>query len=169
MKTQFTDRLSPGDRVDDLFVLSDKSVSQKKNGDNYLSVVLSDKTGEIRGVAWDDADRIAGAAASGDFVRVTGTVSEYRGTLQITVRSLVRCDRESVDPGDFLPMTARDPKEMFDRLKRTVDENIKDEYLRRLLDLFWADEEFVRRFKKAPGAKKMHHAYLGACWRIPSP
>jgi len=34
-------------------------------------------------------------------------------------------------------------------------------YLKNLLEAFWNDNEFVSKFKTAPAAKKMHHAYIG--------
>ena len=79
MKKQFVNDLKPGDFVDDIFMLSEKAVAQKKDGNNYLNVVLSDKTGRIKGVVWDNVGRIAAGPASGDVVRVQAGVNEYRG------------------------------------------------------------------------------------------
>lgn len=160
-KKQFVNTLCVGDLIDDVFVLAEKSIGRKKNGDSFLNFSFADRTGDIRGVAWDNVEEINGAAVSGAFVRVTGAVSEYRGGLQVTVRGVVRCEVETVDPSDFLPVTARNPDRMFERLKRTVAECVRDPHIKRLLEAFWADEEFVRRFKTAPAAKKMHHAYIG--------
>lgn len=161
MKQQFAAELTAGVEVDDVFVISDKAIAQKKNGENYLNVTLSDKTGEIKGVAWDNVSEAAAAGAVGNFVRVKGGVSEFRGTLQLTVRELTNVARESVRRDDFLPATRRNPDRMLERLKKTVDENITDPDIRALFSAFWADEGFVDRFKRAPGGKKMHHAYLG--------
>jgi 3'-5' exoribonuclease len=161
VKRQFAGELVAGAQVDDVFVISEKAVSQKKNGDNYLTLTLSDRTGEIRGVAWDNVAEAAAAGGVGDFVRVRGAVSEYRGACQLTVRELSAVERTSVAPADFLPTTVRNPDRMFERLRDTVDRKIQDPDLRALFSAFWADEAFVERFKRAPGAKKMHHAYLG--------
>lgn len=161
MKQQFAAELTAGIQVDDVFVISDKAIAQKKNGENYLNVTLSDKSGEIKGVAWDNVSEAAAAGAVGDFVQVKGGVSEYRGTLQLTLRELTNVDRASVRRDDFLPATRRNPDRMLQRLKETVDEHIKDPDIRALFSAFWADEGFVDGFKRAPGGKKMHHAYLG--------
>lgn len=161
MKPRYISSLSGGDRVEDVFVITEKNLSQKKNGENYLSFVFADKTGDMKGVAWDNVEQIGKIADSGDFVRVMGTVSEYRGSLQLSVKELILCQKESVDPADFLPVTQRNRESMFDRLKKTVNECVKNEHIRNLLNAFWEDEEFVQRFKNAPAAKKMHHAYIG--------
>lgn len=160
-KKQFIDALKPGDRVDDVFILSAKSVSQKKNGDSYLKITLADKAGTVEAKVWDNVDQINGAAKSGEFVHVIGSVSEYRGTPQVTITSLTLCDRAAMDPADFLPKTARNVDAMFERLRKTVDECVGDEHIRALLNAFFDDEVFADRFKLAPGAKKMHHAWIG--------
>lgn len=162
MKKQlFIRSIVAGDTVDDIFVLAEKKVSLKKNGDSYLNLKLADASGEIKGVVWDNVEEITAAAAAGDFVRISGSVSEYRGTNQVTVRRMTCCARDGIDPADFLPVTAHDTDKMFQRLRRTVDASVKDTYIKALLDAFWQDEEFVRRFKTAPGGTKMHHAYIG--------
>ena len=58
MKSQFISECKPGDVIDDVFVLSEKILSQKKDGNHFLQVTLSDKTGTIKGVIWDNVDRI---------------------------------------------------------------------------------------------------------------
>ncbi|MFW6011132.1 MAG: 3'-5' exoribonuclease YhaM family protein [Desulfosalsimonas sp.] len=159
MKKRFVNQLSPGESLSDLFVLSEKSMGHKKDGAPYLSIALSDKTGQIRGVVWDNVEKIASGAAAGDFVRVKGLVSEYRGGLQVVVKS-ISVESGNIDPADFLPATARDPGQMIERLK-AVAETMESKPLRELLEKFWQDPQFIELFKKAPAAKKMHHAYIG--------
>lgn len=161
MKRQFAAELVPGTRVDDIFVISEKAVAQKKNGENYLNFTFADKTGEIKGVAWDNVPTVTAAGGVGDFVRVQGGVSEYRGALQLTVQELSPVDRETVRRDDFLPTTRRNPERMMARLRQTAAEGIQDPDLRTLFAAFWSDADFVERFKQAPAGKKMHHAYLG--------
>ncbi|MEZ4525283.1 MAG: HD domain-containing protein [Desulfobacterales bacterium] len=161
MKPRYISSLRAGERLEDVFVITEKNLSQKKNGENYLSFVFADKTGDMKGVAWDNVEQIGKAGDSGDFVRVIGTVSEYRGSLQISVKEMICCEKESVDPADFLPVTQRNRESMFERLKKTVNECVRDEQIRNLLNAFWEDEDFAQSFKTAPAAKKMHHAYIG--------
>jgi 3'-5' exoribonuclease len=49
---------------------------------------------------------------------------------------------------------------MFRRLVKRAD-SISTDYLKALIDAFLNDMEFVNKFKTAPAAKKMHHAYIG--------
>jgi 3'-5' exoribonuclease len=160
MKKKFVNMIQAGDRVDDLFVLSEKAMAQKKDGNNYLNVVLSDRTGRIKGVVWDNVEQIAAAIGSNTVVRVRGTISEYRGALQFVIKQMMPVPVESTDPSDFMPVTERDIDQMFERVV-ALAASLKTTYLKALFEAFWEDESFVGRFKKAPAAKKMHHAYIG--------
>ncbi|MGB6010309.1 MAG: HD domain-containing protein [Desulfobacterales bacterium] len=160
MKKRFITDIKAGDVVDDVFVLAEKTLSQKRDGNNFLNVTLSDKTGALKGVVWDNVDQITAAVTSGDFVSIRGTVSEYKGTLQLVVKAMDVCSHEAVDASDFLPATSRDTDGMFQRLVKITD-SLTTPYLKKLFDAFWKDKEFVRKFKTAPAAKKMHHAYIG--------
>jgi 3'-5' exoribonuclease len=160
MKKRFIADIKAGDMVDDVFVLAEKTLSQKRDGNNFLNVILSDKTGDLKGVVWDNVDQIAGDVTSGDFVSIRGTVGEYKGMLQLVVKTMDPCPRDAVNPKDFLPATSRDIDGMFQRLVK-ITASLKTPYLKTLFDAFWKDEEFVRKFKTAPAAKKMHHAYIG--------
>ena len=160
MKKWFITDIRAGDRVDDIFVLSEKILSQKRDGNNFLNVTLSDKTGTIKGVVWDNVDQIAAGITSGDFAHVNGSVSDYRGTLQVVIKNMEPFSPDRVDPSDFLPQTSRDIEGMFERLVKRMD-SITTDYLKALIDAFFKDKEFVNKFKTAPAGKKMHHAYIG--------
>ncbi|MFC1816148.1 3'-5' exoribonuclease YhaM family protein [Thermodesulfobacteriota bacterium] len=161
MKKQFVSELKAGDAVNDIFVLLEKSLAQKKDGNNFLNVVLADKTGNIKAVLWDNLDQIAAAGiSSGDFVHILGNVNEYRGDRQLVVKNMAGCSAESVNPTDFIASTSHNVENMFERLVNLTG-SIKTDYIKALIQIFWNDAEFVRKFKTAPAAKKMHHAYIG--------
>ena len=160
MKKTFVDSIAAADTVADLFVLSEKTMAQKRDGSNYLNVKLADKTGSIKGVVWDNAEQLSEAATSGDVVRIQGTVNEYKGELQLVIKKMEACAPDTVDPADFIPVTSHSVDSMFDRLVK-LTESVKTAHLKELLDAFWRDEAFVKKFKTAPAAKKMHHAYIG--------
>ncbi|RLC25474.1 MAG: CRISPR-associated endonuclease Cas3'' [Deltaproteobacteria bacterium] len=160
MKKQFINSIKTGDIVDDIFVLSEKNLAQKKDGNNFLNVSLSDKTGIIKGVVWNNVDQITTKISAGDFARVKGTVTEYRGSLQLVIKNIEACSADSIDPSDFLPESKFNRDAMFERLLK-LTKTIETLYLKNLFEAFWNDDEFVSKFKRAPAAKKMHHAYIG--------
>ncbi len=161
MKKQFVDELKPGDAVEDVFVLSEKTVAQKKDGSNYLNVTLTDRTGSVKGVVWDHVDQITSAGiTAGDYVRAKGSVGEYRGSLQLVVKQLTSCPAEALDISDFLPRSRHRIDPMFDRLVG-LSQAMGAAHYRALFSAFWNDADFVAKFKSAPAAKNMHHSYIG--------
>jgi 3'-5' exoribonuclease len=159
MKKVFVNQLRAGQSIDDCFVLAAKSLSHKRDGNPYLNLVLSDRSGSVKGVAWDNVDQMT-AAAAGDVVFVRGDVGAYRGELQVVIKSLSQQPSEHIDPTDFLPVTDKDVEGMFQRLT-AITRRFQDPHLKALFELFWQDSSFVKQFKSAPAAKKMHHAYVG--------
>jgi len=152
--------IAAGTPVDEIFVLAEKSVGHKRDGNAFLNLSLADRTGTIKGVVWDNVEQIAAAAKAGDFVRVAASASEYRSSLQLVIRSLTAVPRDSVAPDDFLPATPRNVEQMLERLK-ALTHGMTCEHLKALMSAFWNDDQFMHQFKRAPAAKKMHHAYLG--------
>jgi 3'-5' exoribonuclease len=165
-KAVFVADLAAGDRIDDFFVLAEKNMAHKRDGNPFLNVTIADKSGRIRGVVWDDVPRIAAAAQIGDVVRVSATVGEYRGALQLVIKSVAAVADGQAAPDDFLPASGRDADQMFDRLKAAMD-TLKSPYLQALIQALWDDPDLVDRFKRAPAAKKCTMPILAACWSTP--
>ncbi|MEE8400372.1 MAG: HD domain-containing protein, partial [Desulfobacterales bacterium] len=159
-KTQFVNAMRAGDAVEDVFALAEKTRMHKKDGDAYLNVTLSDKTGRIKGVVWDNVESILSGISACDFVNVTGRVSDYRGKLQLVLKAMSPHPTDGIDTADFLPTTPRNIDAMFQRLQQLTD-SVKTDHLNVLLEAFWNDAAFVEQFKAAPAAMKMHHAYIG--------
>ena len=81
--------ISPGEAVESVFLLATAEKRSKKNGDPFFSLSMSDATGSIQGVMWDNhAALVSESAKAGDFVRVEGFAAEYNGALQLTVRPM---------------------------------------------------------------------------------
>ncbi len=156
----FVSELTAGNAIDEVFLLAERNMANKKDGNSFLNVTLSDRTGQVKGVVWDQVPRIAAAVAEGDFVHVRAQVSEYRGSLQLVVKDMARVPVDQVDAGDFLAVTNRDVGKMFDRLKDMTG-RMQTPHLKALFEAFWADEAFVGAYTRAPAAKLMHHAYIG--------
>jgi len=159
-KKKFINELIPSETIDDVFLLTEKSISRKKDGSPFLTMVLSDKSGNVNAVIWDNVELLKNEVSVGDFIRVVGSVGEYKSALQLVVKSIERIASELINPEDFLPSTRRNTQQMFERLKK-LSETIQAEHFKKLMELFWEDKDLVERLKRAPAAKKMHHAYLG--------
>ena len=61
---------------------------------------------------------------------------------------------------DFLPVSPKNVEDLFQKLKELAS-TIKKGALQRLTKHILSDMHLMERFKTAPAAKSMHHAYLG--------
>ena len=109
---------------------------------------------------WNASEQDYRNFENGDYVRVEGTTQLFQGTMQLIATSIRKAPTSEVDPDDF--MTAR-PKEV-DQLVLRLGEllrKMRDPHLLNLAECFLMDEEFMRKFSRAPAGVKNHHAYLG--------
>jgi len=162
MKEQFVKDLKAGDKALSFFLVKHKELEyfRDRTKGQFLTLSLSDRTGDILARVWEGAPELAETFEKGDVVRVLGEVEEYMGRLQVIVAKLRRAEEEEYQLEDFLPHTERDVKEMLEKVQETIA-SIENPYLRSLLDKFFDDEEFVKEFCRAPCARRIHHAYLG--------
>lgn len=160
MKSQYAEELRSGQTVKEIFVLAWKSIKDKKDGGVFAVLEFSDRSGTIQGIAWDNVVESVSTLSVGDFVFVAGNVNEYNDRLQIVVNSIKKIEEDEINPEDFLPRTEEDIDIVFGEID-AFRKKIKDVYLRQLLDVFFKNKEFIEKFKLAPAAKRVHHAYIG--------
>ena len=160
-KKQFISDLEAGAKVDSIFMVAKKQVRKKKNGDDYCAVTLQDKEGSIEGVLWTEIYRSAGNFTEGDLVSVEGEVKEYKGIKQLVVSSIKKIEnKEDIEYSDYIKTSRRDIDEMFAVIEEYAA-RIKNPHLKKLIDLYFEDKEFVKDFKNATAALRYHHAFKG--------
>ena len=125
----------------------------------FLLVHLADKTGEIRGIVWNQAEEVAAQIATGDIVAVEGRVTVYRDTLQIVCSSVMKPLPGEYSPEDFLPASRRSRESMLAELMEVIQE-VEDRDCRALLEAVFTPD-FLQAFTWAPAARSMHQAYVG--------
>ncbi len=153
--------LQPGEMFEDIiFLVNSKDLRTTSNGSLYVHCVLSDKTGQLLGRIWQATDAIYEQIPEGGFLRFRGRVENYKGALQFIIDAIRPCDPKLIDLGEFMPQTAEDIDQMFDRVKEILRQ-IKNKHLLNLIKQFIVDEPLMTRFRKAPAAIQMHHAFVG--------
>ena len=150
--------LKDNDRVHGLYLAKEKKVGQTKKGDPFLSITLSDRTGDMEARVWDNALELASLFKEGDILDVRGQTGSYKGQIQLTLSTLKVS--EEGEPSLFLETSSFDITEMMTSLKGLI-KKIRDPNLRTLSERFFADHNFVEQFKKAPAAKNFHHNFIG--------
>lgn len=152
--------IKENDKVESYFLVKDKNVAMAKNGKPYLNLKLMDRSGEIEGRVWDNAEEISGYFEKNDIVTVKGRGSLYQGKIQLSIVDVRKAAEGAASADDFLPRSAKEPDDMLLELKGIIS-SIKDPYLKILMDSFMNDKQFADLLKTAPAAKGMHHVYIG--------
>ena len=160
MEKIFINQLKKGQAIESIFLVREKSLTRTKTGNPYLSLRLSDRTGEIEGRIWENALDFGALFAKDDFIKVRAEVDEFQGTLQLRILKLRKCEETEVLVDDFLPRTPLNIEKMFSEVK-AIASGVQQPHLQKLLEAFFADEDLVKKFKMAPAAKAVHHVYIG--------
>ena len=160
MAKQFVADIKDRDSIHAVFLVKDKIMAMAKNGKPYMNLRFMDKSGEIEGKIWDNTDVLDKQFTKDDFVQIRGKASVYMNKMQVVVAEICKVPEEQVNLADFLPESPRNNAEMRQEL-RDVVAALANPHLRRLMEVFLADEPFMELYCMAPAAKGMHHVYLG--------
>jgi 3'-5' exoribonuclease len=150
---QFNDKL-----VNEQFAIKAIRKGKTADGRDFFDLTAIDKTGEIAGKIWEDALVYCEIPTVGEIVSITASVGEFRDKQQLKVSAMKKIAEFS--PEDFLPSTSKNIDELWKYLKIKISE-ISDKDIKNLVNYFFADSEFIKKFKIAPGAEMLHHAYIG--------
>lgn len=159
-KGKFVTELHNGDSVRSVFMVSERRVLVARNGKPYAKVILTDKTGDVQGMIWDDAKQQMSGIDPGDLVGVRGTVDLYENRTQLKIDKIVKLKEDDVDMSDFVPTTKGDISSMTKEFEK-IFSSIQNGYLKKLLDKIFSREGIRDSFAKAPAAKGIHHNYIG--------
>ena len=161
-KGPFVSDLRQGERIVGYFLVRQKQLEpfRDRSKGEFLSLVLADRSGEIIARVWEDAPALAETFAEGDLIKIAGDVGEYQGRLQIIVQKLRRAELDEVELGDFQAASQRDIGTMLAEVQAAA-ESLGQPQLAALVGTFYGDANFTRQLARAPGARRVHHAYAG--------
>jgi 3'-5' exoribonuclease len=160
MKTSFVTDLGTEQSITTFFLVHEKEIRNTREGKPYLRLELGDRSGTIEARMWDQFEVAAKDVSRDDFVKVQARVEIYRNKPQLSLQQLRRAKPEEVDLADFLPHTKEDVGKMWTQLLGYAD-GITNPWLKKLCNTILGDPAVAARYKRAPAAKVMHHAYLG--------
>jgi 3'-5' exoribonuclease len=160
MKQSFVSDLTSEQNITTFLLVCEKEVRSTKEGKPYLRLELGDRTGTIESRMWDQIEAVAREVDREDIVKVQGRVEIYRGKPQFSVQQMRKAKPDEIDIADFLPSTKEDVEKLYKHLLAEA-ESIKNPWLKSLNTSILNDPMVVPRYKRAPAAKVMHHAYLG--------
>jgi 3'-5' exoribonuclease len=156
----FVRELAEGQAVAAAFAVRERERRTRKNGEDFIRLIVADRTGTVEAVAWDGVEDCFGIAAPGTVVWLEGRFSIHP---QYGAKITVRAIRAAVD-GEFdRDELAEGPDQPAERLEAALLElvaTVQHPQLRALLDRFFAEGTPAwERFREAPAAKYYHQAY----------
>lgn len=151
--------------VAESFVVMEKSLGRQASGGRqphkpYLRLTLSDRTGQVKAIMWEGAQKASTLFGPGDVLWVEGRVTLYGGQLQVEVDSLRPLTPEEVDRSQLFPQSSREVGEMEEELEGLIA-SISQPDLAGLLASLFERDDFRRSFLESTCAVSVHHAYAG--------
>jgi len=170
-KEQFIQNLREGDVVNDFYAVKIKNPPRTYKRGTWFSLVVTDKTGEISVKYWggDNKERVKrlyDSFKTGDVVQIRlGNVETYEEKPQISINEtnggIRRCGSNEYEVSDFIPsLDEKKIKELFELIKQDIND-IENPQIKKLLDIFFRNESFVKEFCNSPSAMTHHHSYVG--------
>lgn len=150
--------LAVGDEIEGFYILKTAQIKTSNSGKPFLAAAVADRSGSIDAKCWDYAGPL-GAQEEGSVIKLRGTVSEYRGTLQLILSRLRPVQEDDrYDLSELVPVAPIDAdagwRELLDMAEGIGDEDYRA-VCRRVL------ERYGERFRSIPGGKSMHHSFVG--------
>ncbi len=153
---EFTD----GMEIDQALIVREAERRQRRDGGEYLRLLVGDRTGAVACMVWENLEEIAELAPPGAPVRVRGRFTVHpRFGPQINLRGLEHPAPGSFDAKDLLDGPPREISQMEEEVRELLD-TIQEPHLRTLLERVFADDsELWAAYRVAPAAKYYHQAY----------
>ena len=158
---KFIETFREGMHVSDVYLCKTKQIALTKNGKEYGSLNLQDKTGTVDAKIWELNSPGINEFSAVDYVFVDADVTVFQGQFQLNVKRIRRADENEYRPSDYLPVTAKDVKTMHHELVQYIT-TIRNENLRKLAaGFFMNDAAFIKEFCAHSAAKSVHHSFVG--------
>lgn len=150
-------QMARGDDIEGFYVLKSAFSKVANNGKPFLNLTLSDRTGAVDAKVWDYPGPI-GAADEGKVVKIRGSVSEFRGALQVTVERIrLAGEGDRYDVTALVPTAPIDGEAMYASVEALLDSITDADYKAVCRELLRRHSE---SFRTIPAAKSVHHGFL---------
>lgn len=153
--------LREGTAVSDVYLCKYKQAAVTKNGKSYENVILQDKTGTLDAKIWEPDSPGINDFDVFDYVEVSGDVTSFNGSLQLSIKRLRKVSEGEYDPKDYLPVSNKDIEVMYKELLEQVAK-IQNPHILQLINSFFVEDiDFIKKFKNHSAAKTVHHGFVG--------
>ena len=135
-------------------------VRRRRDGAEYLKLVLGDRTGSVSAMVWDEVPQVRDRCRLGEIVHVSGRYSLHpRYGPQLGLQELRAVAHGEYDVDDLVDGPPRSLEQMEADLRGLLA-TIQNPHLRRLLIIVFGESSPTwAAFREAPAAKYYHQAY----------
>jgi len=157
---RYLNELKENERVLEHYFCKQKNTLKTKNGRDYYSLKLQDKTGVVDAKVWELHSDI-GEFEEGDVIKIDGLVLLYNGEVQIKINRIRKSVEGEYKLGEYMPRTEKDIDQLYSQLLGYID-SVADANLQKLLEHIVIDNPSISEaITSHSAAKHMHHSYLG--------
>ncbi len=160
MSRRFVKQFGAQETINQVFVASGKQLRPNRNGNLYLQMQLSDRTGSIHALMWNASESQYRSFENGDYVHVEGSTQLFQGAMQLIANRLTKVEPSEVNEDDFTPLGVQDVDKLLQRVGEML-RGMDNPQLMNLAECFLLDEGLMRKLGRAPAGIKHHHAYPG--------
>lgn len=146
--------------VDGVYCLVNPQIGTTRAGKPYLKCLLRDATGEAAARQWTFDENAFPELEQAGFVWIAGHTQVYNGQVQIILEQIKPVGVSDEEIAALLPSTTKDIGEMFEELSALLG-TIEHPAMKALVKAYIDDEDLMERFKRAPAATSLHHAWIG--------
>jgi len=152
--------LREGSRVAGVLLLRSLDVRRRREGEEYLKLTLSNRTGVLPAVVLDNVADARAVCRTGEAMHVAGTFSVHPSHGgRLVVEAVRRAEADEYDPDALLDGPTRPLAQMEADLRELIS-TVQDPHLRELLEaILGEDAPTWPHFRDAPAAKHYHQAY----------
>lgn len=151
--------MCPGMDVEGFYILRAAALKTTNSGKPFLGGTICDRTGSVEIKVWDYSGPIgARADDAGRVVKIRGSVSEYRGALQVSVYRIRMAESaDTYDKSLLVPTAPIDADAALADVQRLVA-SIADADYRSVAETMLA--RHLDAFRRIPAGKTVHHSFL---------
>jgi len=163
IKKQFIQDIQAGDIVSSSFLVTRKESRKGKNDKNYIDIELQDNTGKVPAKIWNDSISKTEPFAKKDVVFIEGKVEDNYGK-QINVKSLKKITSKDIDYSQYDFKSRKVEPEYIENMVsylKDIISGMENIFLKKLLEKFFGEPDFLKKFALSTAAIKNHHALEG--------
>lgn len=146
--------------VDGVYSLLNPQIGTTRAGKPYLKCLLRDATGEAPARQWTFEESMMPELESTGFVWIAGHTQMYNGQAQIILEQIKPVEVTDEQIAALLPCTSMDINAMFAEV-HSILSTLAHPAMKALADAYLKDEDLMERFRRAPAAMSLHHAWIG--------